>query len=994
MSRIEIRCTECGSREVREFTFHGLEPPALAERCERCAAVPVAVVTIADDELTDDTRSAPHPAGGAYRVSEAAEALQRALLRRTLRHLADDAHAHWDRRVSIPTPGGAVLHARAFVDRKGGNSGIELFTPLGPRAAVDAGVLAAAHVLSNSLQGEVVLVARDLDLTRRTDLDTPAAPFYRQLSPADELEGDGFEARLAQACAEVDAAVAVLAIASKSASLEGGEIDERAFVPEVAEVGDLTDDAVTAAEVESLVCRLLRRFGLEVDDDAALPLRFRHGSATVSVSVEEEGAATFVVFRARLARHIDRSRALPFVADFNRAEEMGRFVLDDGAGVVYELALLGEDLDAGELLRGLVHAAEVADDRDDAIAELGGGSLGDGEAGDGGAGPVLAAGLGPAFEQLDGDGLLEDVDLNAGSAIGLVDRYVRQLGIYPTVDARGVRWIRSGSTQVGVWTRDAGRGAVVVFEAPVLYEVSPSEDIPAVLDGLNGQVRSGAFVYDPAAARVWFRDALFANDMDLSEFARAFLDAAQVADDHDDDLAARVGGRRTLDVVEEHAREAADHQLEALLAELQALEVPRRVGAAQALGGLTSARVIDGLTAALTDGSEDVVAAALRSLVAGPAVEALDHVVSNLCGVAVSQAYPAHGRRQALAGLELLASDQALPAVRTAMKDPESTVRGRAARAIGGLAERGVSSSEVADSLVRLLAEADPWVIQESARALAKLAQHTPDAVTPTDALARLAPMLEEAPADARPALYEALAQLGGGGADIAAAYATAADDPGARAGAARVLARSASSANPTHLTALAALAGDPSEEVREDAVAGLARIEGAAARKILIGILRDDEDVDVRRLALEELVARQGAREDAELREVLQAAADQSDDPLRKEDGEWGLHALDLSTGEGVGGASASVVRRALGADLPALLADLPSEARRRLFVDRAGAASVAGVLIRPLAASPTYPTDALGLIRLLKRLDDPQGVLGAVAAGATALAAAARRG
>ena len=362
------------------------------------------------------------------------------------------------------------------------------------------------------------------------------------------------------------------------------------------------------------------------------------------------------------------------------------------------------------------------------------------------AAPLLAAGLGPAFERLDGEGLLEDINVDAAGAAALVDRYIRQLGIYPTVDAAGVRWIRSSSTQVGVWTRDAGRGAVVVFEAPVLYEVPSSEDIPAVLDGLNRSVRSGAFVHDPAGARVWFRDALFANDMDLSEFARAFLDAAQVADDHDDDLAARVGGRRTLDVVEEHARDAAEAHLETLLTELQSTDPPRRMAAAQALGSRTSARVIDALTAALTDGSDDVAAAALRSLIAGPAAQSLDHVVSNLCGVAVSLAYPEHGRRQALAGLELLASEQALPAIRTAMKDPESAVRGRAARAIGGMAERGVSSRGVADALVHLLAEPDPWVIREAAGALAKVARHTPDAVTPTDALARLGPMLEEVP--------------------------------------------------------------------------------------------------------------------------------------------------------------------------------------------------------------------------------------------------------
>ena len=237
-------------------------------------------------------------------------------------------------------------------------------------------MLAAAHVLSRSLHGDVVLAISDLDLTRRTDLDTPAAPFYRYLSPIEELQGDGdgFESRLALACAEVDAAVSVLALAAQVSSRPGAEIDERALAPQVAELGDLTEEPVSVADVERLVCRLLRRFGLDLDDDAALPLPFRHGSATVRVAVEDEDSVPFVVFRARLAQQIDRSRALPFVADFNRAEEMGRFVLDDGGGVIYELVLLGEDLDSGELLRGLVHAAEVADDRDDAIAELGGGA--------------------------------------------------------------------------------------------------------------------------------------------------------------------------------------------------------------------------------------------------------------------------------------------------------------------------------------------------------------------------------------------------------------------------------------------------------------------------------------------------------------------------------------------------------------------------------------------------------------------------------------------
>ncbi len=986
MSEIETRCPECGYSEVLAFTFHGIQPPLEEDACPRCLQPLVAVAHVDPAELGEGARPVPRPDGGVYPVSEEAEAIHRTLLRRTLRHLDPELAPAWDRRVGVSTEAGGRLFARAFVDVSAGLQGVELFSPLASPAVSTPPVRVACHVLSSKLEGEVVLCRSDVDLTLAAEDDRPAIPFYRWLVEAGAA--DTFARALERARGEADAAADVLGrtLAGEAPhyDADSGLLDEAALVVPDPAPQPLEHDAVDEQSVEQRVVRYLQRIGLVGETErATLPARFRYGSSAVTAKIVRDEELLLARLRAPLASGVGRRRVLPFLLDFNRAEEMGRFVLTPEAEVVFDVVLLAEDMDVGELLRGLVHVAEVADDRDDMVAELGGGRVPEH--------PDADRALEPAFALLEQGGLLEDLAVSAAEAITTTDHYLRGLGISPTVDAEGARWVHSGSTQVSIRALDRRHGAIVVLSAPVLYDIGDSEDLPAVVNDLNQQARSGAFVYDAGGRCIFFRDALYANDLDRSEFARALLDAAETADAHDETLAARLGGRRTLDVVQAGIAAAAEQALEHTLAALQAPEPADRLAAARALARQEGIRVVDALTAALADPTEAVSATALRSLLTSPAAAAAERVVSNLCGVAASEGYPPHARGHALWGIEVLGGADALTAVRTALDCPDESVRARAARAAGRLARGGHADEGAATRLLELARDPDPWVQREAVAAMAAVAAAGLEGVEPDAVVERLVPLLEEAPHEVHPSVFEALAALGGPAARAVAGL-TASTEPATRAGVARVL---RAAAGPEQLDALRRLAADGSAEVREDAVAGLARLDTPEARELLRTLFSSDPDIDVRRMALEALVAAPDAADDEALREAL-GAARQSDDADLAEDARWGLAALQ---GEDEALADTSLgrsLRRAVGEALPALLGDLSEEEHARLASGQAGAQEVVTARLRALADTPgPYPAYAFGLVSLLAQWapGDPDGTLAAVAAADTALAAAAGR-
>jgi len=990
MSAIESRCPECGYGEVLEFGFHGLFPPLAEDACPRCLQPMVAVAHVDAAELGDDARPVARPGGGTYPVSEEAEAIQRALLRQTLGHLDAELAPAWDRRVGIRTAGAGWLFGRAYVDAPADVRGVELFTALAAPSVPRPALRVACHALSRKLEGEVVLADNDIDLARPALDDRPSTPFYRWFVDRSDVDSGALLDRLGRARAEADlAAAAVVQVgAGESPCYDAGtgRVDEAAFDGEVISPQPLDAERADVGAVTRRVGRYLARIGLYGEEEQlALPLSFVHGSSSVQLGILERADAVLVHLRAVLAVGVDVRRALPFLVDFNRAEEMGRFRVTRGGEVTFEHVLLAEDLDVGELLRGLTLVAEVADDRDDVVAELGGGKVPDP--------PDDGRNLAPAFSLLEEGGLLEDVAVTGAEAIGRVDHYLHGFGIAPTVDHEGVRWVHSGSTQVAIRARERADGAVVVLEAPVVYEAEESDDLPSVLNELNSEQHSGAFTYDTAGRCVWFRDALFANDLDRSELARGLLDVAETADAHDEPLSERLGGRRTLDVVEERTAAWAEEALERTLSGLQASDPGERLAAARALSRQEGVRVADALTAALADASEEVSAAALRSLLTSPAVSVAEQVLTNLCAVAASEGYPPHARGHALWGLEVLGDERALTAVRTALSSEEPVLRARAARAGGRLAKRGFARPEVARELLDLVWDVDPWVQREASTAVAAVAAAGMLDIDAEAVVGRLVPLLDGAPSEVHPSVFEALALLGAPAAVAVAAFAEA-PATATRAGVARVL-RAAAPAE--QLPALRRLAKDPSAEVREDAVAGLAHVDGPAAREELRNLFAGDPDIDVRRMALEALVALPGAAEDEVLRRALEQAHG-SDDGALREDAAWGLAALSGTDEALAGGERGRTLRRMLGRELPRLLEDLADSERAGLADDEAAAGAVIGRRLKAVgaaAAAAPYPAYAFGLIRLLGLWapDDPDGVLAEVAAGSTALAAVAAR-
>jgi HEAT repeat protein len=191
------------------------------------------------------------------------------------------------------------------------------------------------------------------------------------------------------------------------------------------------------------------------------------------------------------------------------------------------------------------------------------------------------------------------------------------------------------------------------------------------------------------------------------------------------------------------------------------------------------------------------------------------------------------------------------------LADPNPTRRWRSARAAAGSPRPALL-----DSLLRLLADPDPIVRDESVRTLASWGgEHS------------LKPALDLLAGDPAPetaaAALDLLALLADPAAQSLAARFLSAPDPLLRASAARALAAS----NPeTPATALIPLAADPDPRVRRAVCLALGRAGDPAALPALLAALKDD-DPSIRQFARQS-----SARLEAELarrqKEAARAAA------------------------------------------------------------------------------------------------------------------------
>ena len=84
--------------------------------------------------------------------------------------------------------------------------------------------------------------------------------------------------------------------------------------------------------------------------------------------------------------------------------------------------------------------------------------------------------------------------------------------------------------------------------SPVLSGVDLSDELALRLLELASASPFGAFLYLPSRREAWFEHVVLGDDLDPGELETAIEIVATTADGHDDELAARFGGRRYADL--------------------------------------------------------------------------------------------------------------------------------------------------------------------------------------------------------------------------------------------------------------------------------------------------------------------------------------------------------------------------------------------------------------------------------------------------------------
>lgn len=135
-----------------------------------------------------------------------------------------------------------------------------------------------------------------------------------------------------------------------------------------------------AAAIHQLVEGALSERGIRFDRDEDDALRIPHGSAEVLVGFDDLAGGTVIRVSALVLDELElvpdsESAALRALNDRNRSVRFAKFILEHGAGsITLEYDLLGDYLQAEELINAVTAVAQMADDHDDLLRdELGGG---------------------------------------------------------------------------------------------------------------------------------------------------------------------------------------------------------------------------------------------------------------------------------------------------------------------------------------------------------------------------------------------------------------------------------------------------------------------------------------------------------------------------------------------------------------------------------------------------------------------------------------------
>ena len=136
----------------------------------------------------------------------------------------------------------------------------------------------------------------------------------------------------------------------------------------------------------------------------------------------------------------------------------------------------------------------------------------------------------------------------------LIEETLSEHGSYRKIDER-LYVIKQGSTYVMInvvpWPDDK---ALVRVCAQLVRGVTMEEDLAVDLLHLNGQLRFGAFAYEPNEAIVFFLHSIMGGTtLDATELLATLTDVAIIADEYDNQIIEFYGGQTMHDLLEDQA---------------------------------------------------------------------------------------------------------------------------------------------------------------------------------------------------------------------------------------------------------------------------------------------------------------------------------------------------------------------------------------------------------------------------------------------------------
>jgi len=131
-----------------------------------------------------------------------------------------------------------------------------------------------------------------------------------------------------------------------------------------------------------------------------------------------------------------------------------------------------------------------------------------------------------------------------GSATARVESVLRQMfaEVVEVPDGGGYA-VDTGSARVFVQVRLVGTAVMVRVFSITNVDVPPDDGLAKYLLSLNFTLALGRFSLDPSGRAVWCDHVLTADELDDATIARAIAAVGSTADQYDDDIKGRFGGR-------------------------------------------------------------------------------------------------------------------------------------------------------------------------------------------------------------------------------------------------------------------------------------------------------------------------------------------------------------------------------------------------------------------------------------------------------------------